>query len=157
GTTGRQPEESVTASSAQRRIDLESIDDDVAQFGSGARAHHVAVLDVTGADSPLGSADDATQEAILAGRAQFLNAQVEPFQLVVRSETARLDDHLERVRERAQGLPAALAILARDHATFVAGLARQRTLLKRRSFVVVPSAADGRDGSVHGLQKVFAR
>ncbi len=109
----------MSPASIQARIELESIEDGVARFGSGARARHVAVLNVTGADSPLASADDATQEAVLAGRAQFLNAQLEPFQLVVRSEPARLDDHLERIRERAQRLPPALAMLARDHATFV--------------------------------------
>jgi hypothetical protein len=138
----------VSVASIQRRIDLESIDNGVARFGSGARAHHVAVLDVTGADSPLSSADDATQEAILAGRAQFLNSQLEPFQLVVGSEPARLDDHLERIRERAQRLPSALAMLARDHAAFVGGLTRQRTLLERRCYVVVPST--GGDGAATG-------
>src|SRR5438477_246598 len=79
-------------------------------------------LDVTGADSPLGSADDATQEAILAGRAQFLNAQLEPFQVLIRTEPAWLDDHLNRIRERANELPPALAGLARDHVAFVGGL-----------------------------------
>ena len=109
----------MSAASLQAGIDLEAIDNGSARFGSGFRAHHVSVLEVTGADSPLGSADDATQEAILAGRAQFLNAQLEAFQLLVRSEPARLDEHLERFRERAQRLSPALAMLARDYATFV--------------------------------------
>jgi hypothetical protein len=128
----------MTAASVQTRIDLEAINQGVARFGFGRHAHYVAALDVTGADPPLGSADDASQEAILAGRAQFLNAQVEPFQLLVRTEPARLDDHLDRIRQRAQQLPPALAALARDHAAFVGGLARQRTLLERRCYVVLP-------------------
>src|SRR5215471_17622833 len=128
----------MSAASIQSRIELESIDNGIARFRSGARAHYVAALDVTGADSALSSADDASQEAILAGRAQFLNAQLEPFQLLVRSEPARLDDHLERIRERAHRLPPALAMLARDHAAFVGGLTHERTLLERRCYVVVP-------------------
>src|SRR5438093_11238293 len=107
--------------------------------------------------SPLSSADDATQEAILAGRAQFLNAILEPFQLVVRSEPARLDDHLERIRERAHQLPPALAMLARDHATFVGGVTRQRTLLERRCYVVVPAASAGGSATSSWLRRLLAR
>src|SRR5918911_3549631 len=129
----------MSPASAQTRIDLEAIEHGVARFGSGRQAYYLAALDVTGADPPLGSADDSTQEAILAGRAQFLNAQVEPFQLLIRTEPARLDEHLDRIRQRAQQLPPALAALARDHAAFVGGLARQRTLLERRCYVVLPS------------------
>src|ERR671932_2477076 len=106
----------MSPASVQTRIDLEAIDHEVARFGSGRQAHYLTALDVTGADPPLGSADDATQEAILAGRAQFLNAQLEPFQLLVRSEPARLDDHLEGIRERARQLATALVMLARDPA-----------------------------------------
>jgi conjugal transfer ATP-binding protein TraC len=145
----------MSTASIQARIELESIHNGVARFGSGSRAHRVAVLDVTGADSPLGSADDATQEAILAGRAQFLNAQLEPFQLLVRSEPARLDDHLDRIRERAQYLVPALAMLARDHATFVGGLTRQRTLLERRCYVVVPNGSAGHSDA-QGLGRLLA-
>ena len=134
--------------SIQERVDLEAIEGDVARFGSGQRAHQVGVLDVTGADPSLGSADDATQEAILAGRAQFLNAQIEPFQLLVRAEPARLDEHLDRIRRRAVLLEPTLAVLARDHATFVGGLTRQRTLLDRRCYVVLPSLPNPAVGGV---------
>jgi conjugal transfer ATP-binding protein TraC len=146
----------VSPASVQARIDLEAIDHDVARFGSGRRAHYLAALDVTGADPPLGSADDATQEAILAGRAQFLNAQVEPFQLVVRTEPARLDEHLDRIRRRAQQLPPALAALARDHAAFVGGLARQRTLLERRCYVVLPSGREPRSDGPSVWRRLMA-
>src|SRR5438105_12700194 len=146
----------MSTASIQARIELESIHNGVAGLGSGPRSPHVAVLDVTGADSPLGSADDATQEAILAGRAQFLNAQLEPFQLLVRSEPARLDDHLDRIRERAQRLAPALAMLARDHATFVGGLTRQRTLLERRCYLVVPAGRTGHSDA-QGFRRLLAR
>src|SRR5438309_2030663 len=51
----RAPEAPVSAAPMQCVIDLESIDSGVARFGTGTRAHRVAVLDVTGADSPLSS------------------------------------------------------------------------------------------------------
>jgi hypothetical protein len=129
----------MSAASIQPRLDLQSIDDGVARFGSGRRDHHVAVLDVTGADPPLASADDAMQEAILAGRAQFLNAQLAPFQILVRTEPAHLDEHVDRLRQRIARLDSRLAGLANDYVEFLLSLARQRTLLERHCYVVLPS------------------
>ena len=43
-----------------------------------------------------------------------------------------------RVEERARALSSELVAIARDHAAFVQGLARNRTLLERRIYVVVP-------------------
>jgi glucosamine--fructose-6-phosphate aminotransferase (isomerizing) len=102
----------VSAASIQVRVDLESVERGVARFGAGERAHRVAVLDVTGADQSLASADEAKQEELLAGRAQFLNAQLADFQLLVRAEPVDLTGHLGRVHERARGLPEPLAALA---------------------------------------------
>ena len=76
----------MSPTSIQLRLDLESVAHDVARFGSGSRAHRLAVLDVTGADQSLASADDAQQEELLAGRTQFLNAQLTDFQVLVRAE-----------------------------------------------------------------------
>src|SRR5439155_11136975 len=56
----------------------------VACFGTRSPTHAVALLAVVGAEAWLASADDATQEELLAGRAQFLNAQTTPFQVLVR-------------------------------------------------------------------------
>ena len=99
----------MSPTSVQLRLDLDSVAHDVARFGSGARAHRLAVLDVTGADQSLASADDAQQEELLAGRAQFLNAQLTEFQVLVRAEPVDLSDHLERIHQQALGLPEALA------------------------------------------------
>ena len=93
----------MSPASVQLRLDLDSVAHDVARFGSGARAHRLAVLDVTAADQSLASADDAEQEELLAGRAQFLNAQLTPFQVLVRAEPVDLGGHLERVRRQALG------------------------------------------------------
>ncbi|HET6317145.1 MAG TPA: hypothetical protein VFG86_11855, partial [Chloroflexota bacterium] len=150
----------MSPTSIQLRLDLESVAHDVARFGSGARAHRLAVLDVTGADQSLASADDAQQEELLAGRTQFLNAQLTDFQVLVRAEPVDLSGHLDRVRQ-ALGLTDALQRLASDYIAFVRTLAHQRTLLERRCYVVLPvpepaSVAIG-PGVLGGLRRRLGR
>ena len=151
----------MSPTSIQLRLDLESVAHDVARFGSGAHAHRLAVLDVTGADQSLASADDAQQEELLAGRTQFLNAQLTDFQVLVRAEPVDLSGHLERVRGQALGLPEALQRLAFDYIAFVRTLAHQRTLLERRCYVVlpVPEQATGAvgPGVLGGLRRWLGR
>ena len=67
----------------QERVELRAIADGIGVFGSTRHPLSVAVLDVLGAEAALATADDATQEELLAGRAQFLNAQTAPFQVLV--------------------------------------------------------------------------
>ncbi len=122
----------------QGRLDLLAIEDGVASFGSRAPAHAVAVLDIVGAEAALATADDATQEELLAGRAQFLNAQITPFQVLVRAEPVDLEGHLRRVQARAAGLPDALRAIALDYVSFLQTLGQQRTLLERHCYLVLP-------------------
>src|SRR5437868_7393763 len=126
------------SASVQDRIDLVALEAGLARFGSRQPGHSVAILDVVGADTSLATADDATQEEVLAGRAQFLNAQTAPFQVLVRAEPVDLDGHVRRVRARAESLAEPLASVARDYAAFVQLLAHQRTLLERHCYVVLP-------------------
>src|SRR6266700_2142708 len=122
----------------QGRLDLLAIEDGVASFGSRAPAHTVAVLDIVGAEAELATADDPTQEELLAGRAQFLNAQITPFQVLVRAEPVDLEGHLRRVQARASGLPEALRAIALDYVGFLQTLGQQRTLLERHCYLVLP-------------------
>src|SRR5918912_3022643 len=122
----------------QARLDLAALEGGVACFGTRPPTHAVAVLDVIGAEAALASADDATQEELLAGRAQFLNAQTSPFQVLVRAEPVDLERHLRRVQARAELLPAALRAIALDYLGFLQALAQQRTLLERHCYVVLP-------------------
>jgi conjugal transfer ATP-binding protein TraC len=122
----------------QARLDLVAIEGGIACFGSNSGSHAVATLDVVGAEAALASADDATQEKLLAGRAQFLNAQTTPFQVLVRAEPVDLDSHLRRVRARAETLPELLRAIADDYIGFFQGLAQQRTLLERHCYVILP-------------------
>jgi len=137
----------------ETRIRLEGIETGVARFEGG---HHCAVLELSGGEVASGNED--RQEVVLAGLGGFLNALAFPVQLLVRAQPMDLRRYLERQEERARSgdLHLALADLARDHAAFVRGLARQRTLLERRFYVVIPArlqprAAAGPLGRLPGL------
>ena len=119
------------------RLALAAIDDGVVRLASG---EYRAVLEITGSVGPVD--DDVRQEAVLAGFAACLNALSFPIQLVVRATPVDLARYLAGLEEHAaRGLPGELAMLARDHASFVQGLARQRMLLERRAYVVIPAQA----------------
>jgi hypothetical protein len=127
------PRVSVQAS----RLRLEAIEDGVVRL---AGPLFRAVLEISGAPPPLD--DDVRREAVLAGYAGFLNSLNFPIQVLVRSVPVDLGRYLAGIEERAtQDLPDALTALAHDHVAFVHGLARQRTLLERRLYLVVPAEA----------------
>jgi hypothetical protein len=118
-------------------LGLETIEHDVLRLSGG---EYRAVLEVSGGTSLLQL--DQRQEAILAGFGAFLNALSFPVQIVVRSAPVDLVRYVAGIEERArQSATAALANLAHDHAAFVQSLARQRTLVDRRFYLVVPAEA----------------
>ena len=131
------------------RIRLEAIEAGVAHFEGGDCC---AVVELGGADVDAG--DEDRQEVIVAGLAAFLNALAFPVQLLVRAQPIDLRRYLERLEDRARSseLNEALSELARDHAAFVRALARQRTLLERHFYVVVPARTQQ-----HGASGPFAR
>jgi hypothetical protein len=128
----------MRARAVQAHLDLAALEGGIACFGTRSPTHAVTLLDVVGAEATLATADDATQEELLAGRAQFLNAQTTPFQVLLRAEPVDFDGHLRRVRARAEQLPEALRAIAVDYTGFLLALAQQRTLLVRRCYVVLP-------------------
>ena len=101
--------------SVQARLELLALEGGIARFGAAQPGHAVSVLDVVGSDASMSTADDATQEELLAGRAQFLNAQTTAFQVLVRTEPVDLEGHLRRVQARAELLAEPLASVARDY------------------------------------------
>src|SRR5260221_4194801 len=131
----------MSNASAQVRVDLTAIKDSVACFGSGRQAEYCAVLEVAGSQQSLAKVDEAKQEELLAGYAQFLNSLTFVFQLVVQMHPVDVARYVARVVERARFLSPSLVAIAPDHAAFVQGLTRQRTLLERRTYVVVPWSA----------------
>ncbi|MCY4639486.1 MAG: hypothetical protein OXC94_03990 [Chloroflexi bacterium] len=130
--SGRAPYASV-----QEQLPLEAIEGDVLLLGSGdARA----VLEAGSLHFALRS--EPEQEAILHGYRRFLNALDYPLQVLVRVAPADIERYLAGIA----GAPAggeAMRRLARDHRAFVRRIARERTLLDRRFFVVVPAEREG--------------
>jgi hypothetical protein len=124
------------------RLGIEAIQDGVVELSGG---EYRAVLEVGGTASPFD--DDVRQEALLAGFGVFLNALNFPIQILVRASPVDLSRYVAGVEERGrQLLDGQLAALANDHASFVQGLARQRLLLERRFYVVVPAETVARVG-----------
>jgi hypothetical protein len=125
----------TTASLQSVRLGLEAIEDGVVRLVGGEPR---AVREISGGASQLDA--DQPQAAVLAGFSACLNALNFPIQIVVRAAPVDLVRYVATLEERArQTLPGTLASLAHDHAAFVQSLARQRTLLDRRFYVVVPA------------------
>lgn len=135
---------SRNASVQATRLGIDAINDSVVALPGG---EYRAVLEVGGTASL--SADDAREEGLLAGFATFLNALSYPIQILVRATPVDLSRYVASLEERGRQLvDGQLAALAHDHAVFVQGLARQRTLLERRFYVVVPAESPPRTGWV---------
>src|SRR5690606_20919136 len=87
---------------------------------------------------------DAEQEAILAGYRRWLNALAYPVQVLVRIVPTDVEVYLGGLHQ-ARGARSAdvWRRLAQDHEAFVRRIARERTLLDRRCYVVVPAGTGG--------------
>lgn len=125
--------------SVQELLPLEDIVDDVLCLRGG---DYRAVLEAQSVNFALKS--EAEQEAIMAGYRAFLNALSYPIQVVVRILPTDVESYLAGLRERFGGRGGeVLRRLALDHEAFVRRLARERTLLERRFYVVVPAGLEG--------------
>jgi hypothetical protein len=126
---------SKRASVQTARVSLEAIEDEVVLL---ARGQYRAVLEVSGVH--FGLQGDAEQEAIVGGFAAFLNSLSFATQVLVRVLPIDIDGYIGELERRARHeLPEDLAALARDHVAFVRRLARNRTLLERHFYLVVPA------------------
>jgi hypothetical protein len=125
--------------SVQNLLPLEDIVDGVLCLRGG---DYRAVLEAQSVNFALRS--DEEKEGIMAGYRAFLNALSYPVQVLVRILPTDVETYLVALREHPGGRGAeALARLALDHEAFVRRLARERTLLERRFYVVVPAGLDG--------------
>lgn len=121
--------------SSQILLPLEEITRDVVCLKGGS---YRAVLQTGSVNFALRS--EAEQEVILAGYRRFLNSLSYPLQVLVHVVPSDVDAYLQGLRghrTRLQG--EMLSRLALDHEAFVRRMARERTLLERRFYVVVPS------------------
>jgi hypothetical protein len=116
---------------------LAGVGDDALLLADGS---HRAVLEVGGIDLALQGPGE--QEAVLAGFAALLNALTFPVQIVVRLVPVDLEPYVVGLERRAlDSLEEPLSGLALDHAAFLRRLGRQRSLIERRYYVVVPADA----------------
>jgi hypothetical protein len=123
----------------QDLLPLEDIVDGVLGLRGG---DYRAVLEVQSINFALKS--DSEQEGIIAGYKAFLNSLSYPLQVVVRILPTDVEAYLDglRGRPRARG-DETLRRLALDHESFVRRLARERSLLERRFYAVIPAGLEG--------------
>jgi len=125
--------------SVQELLPLDDIVDGVLCLRGG---DYRAILEAQSVNFALKS--EAEQESIMAGYRAFLNSLSYPIQVVVRILPTNVEAYLAGVRERFGGRSGeALRRLALDHEAFVRRLGRERTLLERRFYVVVPAGLEG--------------
>ncbi|MFN8472764.1 MAG: hypothetical protein U0822_11290 [Anaerolineae bacterium] len=117
---------------------LEAIEDGVVRL---AGHQYRGVLEVGSVN--FGLAGEVEREGIVDSYAAFLNSLTFPVQVLVRVLPVDLETYLAEMERQAQTLAEPLDELARDHAIFLRRLARHRTLLERRFYVVVPAEAEG--------------
>jgi len=116
---------------------VEAIDDDLVSL---LRGQYRAVLEVGSIN--FGLQGEAEQEVVVAGFAAFLNGLTFPIQILVRVLPVDMERYLGDLQERTRHLPDDLSDLARDYVTFLQRLARNRTLLERRFYLVVPAQGE---------------
>ena len=133
-------------------LNVDAIDDDVVRLRGG---YWRAVMEASSVN--FGLKGDTEQEAIVAGYAAFLNSLTFPIQIVVRAvpiDVERYLTELELRTRRAQTVR--LAELGRDHLAFIRRLARNRSLIERRFFLVVP-AEGGEEAGQRKLMSLLPR
>jgi hypothetical protein len=130
---------------------LESIEEDVVSLGGD---QFRAVLEVGSVNFALQG--ETEQEATVAGFAAFLNGLNFPMQVLVRVLPLDLERYLADLERGARPLSDNLVELARDHAIFLRRLARSRTLLERRFYLIVPSQDDAAASHRFGLRRRVA-
>lgn len=98
-----------------------------------------AVLQAQSINFALKSEEE--QEAVMAAYRSFLNSLSHPIQMLVRVLPTNIEPYLKgfRTNVTSQANSEAIRRLALDHELFVRRLARERTLLERRFYLVVPS------------------
>src|SRR6266545_4647719 len=125
--------------SAQELLPLDDVIDSVLCLRGG---NYRAAMEAQSVNFALKS--ETEREAIMAGYRAFLNALSYQIQVIVRVLPTDVEAYLTGLRERlGGGSSESLRRLALDHESFVRKLARDRTLLERRFYVIVPAHLEG--------------
>lgn len=125
--------------SVQELLPLDDVTRDVLCLRGG---DYRAVLEAGTVNFALKS--EPEQEAILAGYRRFLNGLAYPLQVLVRIVPTDVEVYLAGLRDSRSARSGDIwRRLALDHEAFVRRLARERTLLDRRCYVVIPAGTGG--------------
>ncbi|MCC6387459.1 MAG: hypothetical protein IT302_08760 [Dehalococcoidia bacterium] len=129
--------------SVQDMLPLEEIVEGVLCLRGG---DYRAVIQAHSVNFALKSEEE--QEAVMAAYRSFLNGLSHPIQMLVRVLPTNIEPYLKgfRTNVTTHANSEAIRRLALDHEIFVRRLARERTLLERRFYLVVPSGGDDGDG-----------
>jgi hypothetical protein len=130
-----------SASVQTLHLSIEDIDEDVVCL---AGEQYRAVLEAGSVN--FGLQGEGEQEVVIAGFAGALNALSYPIQVLVRVLPIDLDLYLSDIEGRTRGLADALADLSQEYVSFLRRLARNRALLERRFYVVVPAGTEAAGG-----------
>ena len=130
---------------------LDAVEDDIVCLIGG---QYRAVLEVGSLN--FGLQGDAEQEMVVASFAACLNGLTFSIQIVVRVLPIDMECYLGDLQQRARQLPDTLSDLAHDHVIFLQRLARNRTLLERRFYLVIPAESDP-DGSRQRWKRALHR
>ncbi len=131
--------------SVQEMLPLEEIVEGVLCLRGG---DYRAVIQAQSVNFALKSEEE--QEAVMAAYRSFLNSLSHPVQMLVRILPTDVEPYLAgfRTNVTTHANSEAIRRLALDHEMFVRRLARERTLLERRFYVVVPSGHSEGEGHV---------
>ena len=129
--------------SVQEMLPLEEIVEGVLCLRGG---EYRAVLQTQSVNFALKSEDE--QEAVMAAYRGFLNGLSHPVQVLVRVLPTNIEPYLKgfRTNVTAHANSDPIRRLAVDHELFVRRLARERTLLERRFYLIVPSGYGDGEG-----------
>ena len=131
--------------SVQEMLPLEEIVDGVLCLRGG---EYRAVIQAQSVNFALKSEEE--QEAVMAAYRSFLNSLSHPVQMLVRILPTNVEPYLKGFRTyvTTHANSEAIRRLALDHEMFVRRLARERTLLERRFYIVLPSGHTEGEGHV---------
>ena len=131
--------------SVQEMLPLEEIVEGVLCLRGG---DYRAVIQAQSVNFALKSEEE--QEAVMAAYRSFLNSLSHPVQMLVRILPTNVEPYLAgfRTNVTTHANSEAIRRLALDHEMFVRRLARERTLLERRFYLVVPSGHTEGEGHV---------
>jgi hypothetical protein len=139
GTRRSRPGNTTHLSSIQETtLDLLWIADGAVCFAGSKRAPlYRAVLAVAGPPEAFAGSEHA--ERALSGYAAVLNGLEHPLQLLTRTEDMDVAAYAARWENAAARLPADLAALAREHASWARRQLAALGLLERRLYLIVPA------------------